>query len=226
MVSTIPMSVGMAMAAQLQNAVSICQVARLPWGVVEGNGAPVDPGSMTPRQRERRERVLAAVHELIAEGHVHDVQVREIAERAGVSLAAIYAYFSSKEHLLAEALLDWAQRFSTPRRPRDLAATVRRGVEAYRRNPHYAELFLDVAASRDPNAVAAFGRMSDGVTSAMLEAVGADDPAVAQQIVTIVGNAWLGGLFACVHGRSDFAGLERSLTAACRLLLAGAGLPV
>jgi AcrR family transcriptional regulator len=193
---------------------------------VEGNGAPLDPGSMTPRQRERRERVLAAVHELVAEGHVRDIQVKEIGDRAGVSLAAIYRYFSSKEHLLAEALVDWAQRFSAPsRRPTDFAGTVRRGVEAYRRHPHYAELFLEVAASRDPYAVAAFGRMSDGVTSAMLGAVGAHDPDVAREIVTVVGNAWLGGLFAIVHGRSDFAGLERNLDAACRLLLAGAGLP-
>jgi AcrR family transcriptional regulator len=192
---------------------------------VEGNGAPLDPGSMTPRQRERRERVLAAVHELVEEGHVRGIQVKEIGDRAGVSLAAIYRYFASKEHLLAEALLDWGERFSAPRRSRDFAATVRRGVEAYRRNPHYAELFLEVAASRDPYAVAAFGRMSDAVTSAMLDAVGADDPAVAREIVTVVGNAWLGGLFAIVHGRSDFGGLERNLDAACRLLLAGAGLP-
>jgi AcrR family transcriptional regulator len=192
---------------------------------VEDDGGPLDPESMTPRQRERRERVLSAVHELIEEGHVRDLQVRDIAERSGVSLAAIYRYFSSKEHLLAEALLDWAQRFSTQRRPRDFASTVRRGVDAYRRHPHYAELFLEVAASRDPRALETFGRMSDGVTSAMLDAVGAEDPAVAREIVTVVGNAWLGGLFSCVHGRSDFAGLERNLEAACRLLLAGAGLP-
>jgi len=180
---------------------------------------------MTPRQRERRERLLTAVHELIEEGRVRDLQVKEIADRAGVSLAAVYRYFSSKEHLLAEALLDWAQQFSTQRRGRDFAATVRRGVDAYRRHPHYAELFLEVAASRDPYALETFGRMSDGVTAALLDAVGTEDPAVAVQIVTIVGNAWLGGLFSCVHGRSDFAGLERSLDAACRLLLAGAGLP-
>ena len=191
---------------------------------MEGNGAPLDPGSMTPRQRERRERVLRAVHELVEEGHVRDVQMKEIADRAGVSLAAIYRYFSSKEHLLAEALVDWASQFGAPKRPKDFGATVRRGVDAYRRHPHYAELFLEVAASRDPLAVEAFGRMSDGVTSAMLDAVGAEDPAVAKEIVTIVGNAWLGGLFSIVHGRSDFAGLERSLGSAARLLLAGAGL--
>jgi AcrR family transcriptional regulator len=192
---------------------------------MEGDGGPLDPGAMTPRQRERRERVLAAVHELVEEGRVRDLQMKEIADRAGVSLAAIYRYFSSKEHLLAEALLDWAQRFGAPRRNRDFPATVRRGVEAYRRHPNYAELFLEVAAARDPYAVATFGRMSDGVTSAMLDAVGADDPEVAREIVTVVGNAWLGGLFAIVHGRSDFSGLERNLDAATRLLLAGAGLP-
>ncbi|HZQ58067.1 MAG TPA: TetR family transcriptional regulator [Acidimicrobiales bacterium] len=192
---------------------------------MEDEGVPLDPAAMTPRQRERRERLLTAVHELIEEGRVRDLQVKEIADRAGVSLAAVYRYFSSKEHLLAEALLDWAQQFSTQRRGRDFAATVRRGVDAYRRHPHYAELFLEVAASRDPYALETFGRMSDGVTAALLDAVGTEDPAVALQIVTIVGNAWLGGLFSCVHGRSDFAGLERSLDAACRLLLAGAGLP-
>jgi AcrR family transcriptional regulator len=215
----------MAIALQLQNGVSICQVLGGSVERVEDDGGPLEPESMTPRQRERRERVLSAVHELIEEGHVRDLQVRDIAERSGVSLAAIYRYFSSKEHLLAEALFDWAQRFGTQRRPRDFPATVRRGVDAYRRHPHYAELFLEVAASRDPRALETFGQMSDGVTSAMLEAVGAEDPAVAREIVTVVGNAWLGGLFSCVHGRSDFAGLERNLEAACRLLLAGAGLP-
>ena len=84
---------------------------------------------MTPRQRERRTRVLVAVHELVEEGRVRDLQVKEIAERSGVSLAAIYRYFSSKEHLLAEALLDWAQRFTVRRRAAtpgadDFAATV------------------------------------------------------------------------------------------------------
>jgi len=195
--------------------------------VPDGDAQPLDPATMTPRQRERRTRVILAVHQLVEEGRVRDLQVKEIAERSGVSLAAIYRYFSSKEHLLAEALLDWAQRFTVRRRaavpgPDDFAATVRRGVEAYRRHPHYAELFLEVAASRDPFAVATFGRMSDGVNTAMLDSVGG---AAAEQIVTIVGNAWLGGLFACVHGRSDFAGLERSLEAACRLLVAGAARP-
>jgi TetR/AcrR family transcriptional regulator, cholesterol catabolism regulator len=193
---------------------------------VSERAAPQDPATMTPRQLERRRRVIAAVQELVEEGRVRDLQVKEIGERAGVSLAAIYRYFSSKEHILAEALLEWARRFTDRRRPtgtaaHDFAATVRRGVEAYRRHPHYAELFLEVAASRDPNAVATFGRMSDGVSAAMLDAVGGDS-AVGRQIVAIVGNAWLGGLFACVHGRSDFAGLEESLDVACHLLLAGA----
>ena len=186
---------------------------------------------MTPRQADRRRRVIAAARELVAAGRVRDVQVKEIAEVAGVSLAAIYRYFSSKEHLMAEALLDWAQgltarRAAAPPGAETFARLVRRGVSAYRREPQYAELFLEVAASRDPYALACFGRMSDEITAAMDSSLADVDPAVAGEIVRVIGNAWLGGLFDCVHRRSDFADLERSLDAGCKLLLAGAGLPV
>jgi len=185
---------------------------------------------MTARQADRRRRVIAAARDLVAAGRVRDVQVKEIADAAGVSLAAIYRYFSSKEHLMAEALLDWAQglterRPAGPPGPESFARLVRRGVSAYRREPQYAELFLEVAASRDPYALACFGRMSDGVTAAMDAALADVDPALASEIVRVIGNAWLGGLFDCVHRRSDFAALERSLDAGCRLLLAGAGIP-
>ena len=36
------------------------------------------------------------------------ISVREVAESAGVALATLYHYFPSKEHLFAEALVQWA----------------------------------------------------------------------------------------------------------------------
>jgi AcrR family transcriptional regulator len=182
---------------------------------------------MTPRQLERRSRVITSVQDLVLERGVADLQVKEIAERAGVSFAAIYRYFSSKEHLLAEALLDWAGRLTarrspTPRSPEAFATLLRRGVSAYRRSPRFAELFLEVAASRDVHALATFGAMSDLITGAMYGSLPELDPRTAEEIVRIVGNAWLGGLFDCVQGRSDFADLEHTLETACRLLLLGA----
>ncbi len=188
---------------------------------------PRRPEHMTSRQLDRRRRVLAAAHELLAAAPPHEVQVKDIAERAGVSLAAIYHYFSSKDHLLGEALVAWAEGLgeSTRRRslPKDPAARftelIRRGVRAYRREPQYAALFLFVAASRDPHAIECMGRLSAHVGGAMADALSYLDAQTALDVQRIVGNAWTGGLFECVHGLSSFAELERSMAAACRLLL-------
>ncbi|MBW2399623.1 MAG: helix-turn-helix transcriptional regulator, partial [Deltaproteobacteria bacterium] len=47
---------------------------------------------MTPAQAERRERLRGYAA----------VTIRSVAERAGMSLATVYRYFSSKDHLIAE----------------------------------------------------------------------------------------------------------------------------
>jgi AcrR family transcriptional regulator len=186
--------------------------------------APQRPETMTPRQLDRRRRVLDAVHELLAERPLRDIQVKDIADRAQVSLAAIYRYFASKEHLLAEALVDWAGRGGT-RHPSGetvadrFAAVVRRGVSAYRRSPQYAELFLETTASRDPHAVECMGRLAEQVTGGMKRALVGLDPQVGETVRTTIGHAWLGGLFECVHGRTTFAELEQVLVDSARLFV-------
>lgn len=179
---------------------------------------------MTPRQLDRRRRVLDAVHALLAARPLHEIQVKDIAEAAQVSLAAIYRYFASKEHLLAEALADWASRgegrppVGTTVADR-FASVVRRGISAYRRAPQYAELFLETTASRDPHAVACIGRISSSVSGGMREALAGLDPEVAETLRMTIGHAWLGGLFECVHGRTTYAELERTLVASARLFV-------
>jgi TetR/AcrR family transcriptional regulator, cholesterol catabolism regulator len=188
---------------------------------------PQRPETMTPRQLDRRRRVLDAVHDLLAERPLRELQVKDIADRAQVSLAAIYRYFASKEHLLAEALADWAEDRGRAydRRPPSgtvaerFATIVRRGIRAYRRSPQYAELFLETVASRDAHAVECMGRISELIGGGMRDALLDIDPAVAGDIRRTVGHAWIGGLFECVHGRSTFAELEQSLVATCILLL-------
>lgn len=189
--------------------------------------SPQRPETMTPRQLDRRRRVLDAVHELLAERPLHDIQMKDIADRAQVSLAAMYRYFASKEHLLAEALVDWAEARGrgVDRRPpsgtvsEQFAALVRRGLSAYRRAPQYAELFLETSASRDASAIEALGRLSELIGGSMHAALQGIDPSIAADVRQTIGNAWVGGLFSAVHGRTTFAELERSTVAACRLLL-------
>lgn len=183
--------------------------------------------TMTPRQLDRRRRVLDAVHDLLAERPLHDIQVKDIADRAQVSLAAMYRYFASKEHLLAEALVDWAEDKGRAydRRPRGgspadrFADVVRRGIRGYRRSPQYAELFLEVSASRDPHAVECMGRLSKLVGGGMRASLEGIEPDTAEAVRIAVGHAWVGGLFECVHGRETFAELETNLVRTCRLLV-------
>jgi AcrR family transcriptional regulator len=70
------------------------------------------PSQLARSQRARRERILAAVLELAAEGGYDAVQVREVAARAHVALRTIYNYYDSRENLLYAALMEWRLRVS------------------------------------------------------------------------------------------------------------------
>jgi AcrR family transcriptional regulator len=59
---------------------------------------------LTPRGRERRERLLEVSARLFAERGYHPTSVAEIVAALGVGKGVFYWYFSSKEELLAEIL--------------------------------------------------------------------------------------------------------------------------
>src|SRR5919108_352324 len=77
---------------------------------------PPDPASLPPSQRARRDRIVVAATELLAEVGYEAVQMRDVAERADVALGTLYRYFSSKEHLYAAALVAWSSDYGQPRR--------------------------------------------------------------------------------------------------------------
>jgi TetR/AcrR family transcriptional regulator, cholesterol catabolism regulator len=54
----------------------------------------------TPAQRDRYQRMLQAATAMLASGGEDALQMKELAERAAVSLATLYRYFPSKDHLL------------------------------------------------------------------------------------------------------------------------------
>ncbi len=58
----------------------------------------------TPRGRARRERLLTATANLVAERGYHQVGVDEIGAAAGVTGAAIYRHFSGKQELLVAVI--------------------------------------------------------------------------------------------------------------------------
>ena len=71
------------------------------------------PTQLARSQHGRRERILAAVLELAAEGGYDAVQVREVAARARVALRTIYNYYDSRENLLYAAMMEWRRRVAS-----------------------------------------------------------------------------------------------------------------
>jgi len=59
-----------------------------------------DMPRVVPEYKEKaRERIVEAAHDVLSEKGYHDATMDDIAERVGVSKAAIYQYFKSKEDL-------------------------------------------------------------------------------------------------------------------------------
>ena len=65
---------------------------------------------MTRAQQARRQRVIDAAMELGLEGGYEAVQMRDVAARADVAMGTVYRYFTSKDHLLAAALVHWVEQ--------------------------------------------------------------------------------------------------------------------
>jgi AcrR family transcriptional regulator len=64
----------------------------------------------TPAQHGRHERILQAAAAMIAAGGEDMLQMKDLAQRADVSLATLYRYFPSKDHVLLAIARD---RFET-----------------------------------------------------------------------------------------------------------------
>ncbi|MET7422561.1 TetR/AcrR family transcriptional regulator [Dactylosporangium sp. NPDC005555] len=62
--------------------------------------APAQP--RTPAQHDRRSRVLSSASAMLTAGGEDSLQMKRVAEDARVSLATVYRYFPSKDHLLLE----------------------------------------------------------------------------------------------------------------------------
>lgn len=88
--------------------------------------------SVTPELQARRsdpryQRLMEVTREAASGGYEH-VSMRAIARAAQMSMTTIYQYCHSKDHLIAEAHLDWMEQFSeslVARPPRGRSAKTR-----------------------------------------------------------------------------------------------------
>jgi len=97
--------------------------------------------SLSATQSATRRRLLDAARELASEGGYEAVGIRQVAARAGVSAPTAYLYFSSKDHLLVDVLVDLVGQTteSLSSRPRRGRSPVDRAVATLRRAVHNVE---------------------------------------------------------------------------------------
>lgn len=98
------------------------------------------------------------------------VQMRDVVKAAEVAIATVYRYFKSKDHLLAAALLDWAERFpedvrrsssATATSVDEVKASYGRAVRSFERYPSMYSHLDALRATDDADARALYQRFTD-----------------------------------------------------------------
>jgi AcrR family transcriptional regulator len=190
-----------------------------------------EPASLPRGQQERRERIVRAAIALLEHGGEYDsIQMRDVAREADVALATVYRYFTSKEHLYAAALLDWAGNFrAREQSPRaggqsdeaQLRALMRRAVRAFERYPQMTRVEIVIESSPDPNARALFDQFAARNVGTLTSALSSTDPETAAAIVETVNSVLATRLRSWALGRIAISDVDRSVQRTIDLIFEG-----
>jgi AcrR family transcriptional regulator len=167
------------------------------------------PTGLTKSQAARRERVIDAALTLGADGGYDAVQMRDVATTAGVALGTIYRYFSSKDHLLAETLVEWAGELGTkvsrkPPKGEHVAERVidvlRRATRAMEIQPKLSEAVVTALSSTDPHAARCQREVGDVMNGIIASAFPDDfDVETRDDIARVLGHVWFSSLVGWVN---------------------------
>ncbi len=188
--------------------------------------------ALTASQSARRDRVLRAALELGASGGYDAVQMRDVATSAGVALGTIYRYFSSKDHLLAAALVAWVddlERRVTQRPPRGATPAervvniIRRATRAMESEPKLSEAVLAAILSPDAantgcqeEVAASMGRIMGRAFDDDGDALPALDQA---QVTKVLGHVWFSALIGWINEWQGIGQVGDEVEVAAHLIL-------
>jgi len=186
------------------------------------------PAPATTAAEDRRRRVIDAAFELGAERGYDAVQMRDVSASANVSLATIYRYFSSKDHLLAAAMTEWTAKLqsrvaqSPPRGATaadQLVDVLNRACRAMARQPKLSAALVRALSSPDAGVQESAAQVQ-GQIAQMAEPILADlEPSVRSDVLAVLGHVWYSTLVAWASGRSDFDAVMVELERAVRVLV-------
>lgn len=185
--------------------------------------------ALSKSQAERRRRVIAAAIDLGASGGYDAVQMRDMSARSDVALGTIYRYYSSKDHVLAEALVEWVADLEgqIARRPPDGLTTadrmvdiLRRATRAMERQPKLSEAVITALSASDPKVIECQHHVGTTMARIQDKAFSDDfDGETRAGIVRMLGWIWYAALVGWVNGWSGIGKVGDELELAARLLI-------
>ncbi len=183
---------------------------------------------LTRAQEARRQRVIDAAMELALEGGYDAVQMRDVATRADVAMGTVYRYFTSKDHLLAAALVFWVEQLASriaERPPRGATPAERvvevldRALRAMARQPQLGAAVFTSLSSPDPAAVECQLQITALLDSIVVAAIGAPAPADVINRSRMIGHVWYSAMVGWVNGWSSIDRVRHEIEIAVDLML-------
>jgi AcrR family transcriptional regulator len=193
---------------------------------------PVATGHPTGRSRSqhlRRKRILQAAAALASRGGVEAMQMRTVAERAGVALGTLYRYFPSKMDLVVAVVNEEMDTLeaSLERRPPSSGTPAGRAVEVLMRatrglmrEPELADalirslLLSDVRTDLADRMAAMLARVAEDVEDAAPDEV-------RHVLLRSLSSVWVMEMIELLRGHSDNERIQERLEIAAERLLAG-----
>ncbi|MEV4221296.1 TetR family transcriptional regulator [Nonomuraea sp. NPDC049725] len=199
-----------------------------PEGPTEQHPAPGGNSARSRSQHQRRKRIVQAAAALASRGGVEAMQMRTVAERAGVALGTLYRYFPSKMDLVVAVvgeeidLLESSIQRRPPSSPTPSGRAVdvlMRATRGLMREPELADALirsLILAEVETP-----FG---DRMTGLLLRvSAGGLDPARASEeqlaLAGSLSSIWVQELLEMLRGRRTYDQIQRRIEIASDRLL-------
>ncbi len=180
-------------------------------------------------QRERRKRILDATMAIASKGGYEAVQMRAVADRAGVAVGTLYRYFPSKVHLLVSALGREFERIDAKTDRSTLTGgtpyqrlnfMVSKLNRAMQRNPLLTEAMTRAYVFADASAAGEVDHVEKLIDSMFARAMSDGEPSEDQyHISRVISDVWLSNLLAWLTRRASATDVSKRLDLAVRLLI-------
>ncbi len=165
---------------------------------------------------------------LAAEGGYDAVVMRDLADQANVAVGTLYNYFTSKDHLLAAAYVEWADELvervrSRPRQGETAAERVAdalvRICEGLGRQPKLVSAILTATNSRATEVSELDAEVAVQITEVIEDALDIENRELSLQIAVVLEHVMHSALLSWIHGRLTMDQVMETIRITAHLLL-------